>query len=110
MFCKNCGGQLPDGASFCGRCGAPPVPAPKATAPSTSPQGGPPNKNRQALWIGLAVTAVIIIAAAVTMTLLLLRDGDDQSTTNTTRRGQDHHDDRPHGIERNEFVHVHDRA
>ena len=76
MFCKNCGNQSPDGAGYCGRCGAPLY---------QPPQGGPPKKDRRGLWIGVAVAAVIVIAAVVTMTLLLLRDGDDQSTTGTTR-------------------------
>lgn len=31
MFCQNCGNQLPDGAKFCTRCGAP------AAAPLASP-------------------------------------------------------------------------
>ena len=90
MFCRNCGSQMPDGARFCDRCGAPagaettqPSPPPPS-APQPQPgafpppagysygPSGPPKKSRRGLWIGLAAVAVVIIAAAVALPLLLL--------------------------------------
>lgn len=44
MFCKNCGNQIPDGASVCGNCGrpvegaAPAAPAYQAPAPAVEPK------------------------------------------------------------------------
>ena len=43
MFCQNCGNQLPDGAKFCTRCGAPvasaqpPAPQPAPVPPQPAP-------------------------------------------------------------------------
>lgn len=39
MFCKNCGKELPNGAKFCGGCGAPVMSAP--SAPVTPPPAAP---------------------------------------------------------------------
>ena len=38
MFCPKCGAQNPDGAKFCGSCGA----AQSAGAPAAAPSATPP--------------------------------------------------------------------
>lgn len=46
MFCTTCGAQLPDGARFCSKCGAPvapaPKPAPEPPAPTPEPAAEQP--------------------------------------------------------------------
>ena len=45
MFCKHCGQQLADNATFCGQCGTPVVQqAPAAYAPAYGPGGGTPGQ------------------------------------------------------------------
>lgn len=46
MFCKNCGGQLPDGSAFCPLCGAV-VTDESGYAPNGAPQGAPQSYPQQ---------------------------------------------------------------
>lgn len=62
MFCNHCGNQLPDGSSFCDRCGQP---VGKAAAPAPAPQA--PKKSKAVLvWVIIAcvLLSLLIVLAA----------------------------------------------
>lgn len=63
MFCKNCGSQLPEGAKFCGRCGAK-VMLPEPTRPRRK------QIDTKKLLIPLAVILVLALGAALVLPLL----------------------------------------
>lgn len=68
MFCPKCGANLPDGAAFCGSCGAKlggtqaAQTSQAAQAAETAPVAA---KSRKPLVIGIAAAAVVIAAALV---------------------------------------------
>ena len=65
MFCNKCGAQLPDGVSFCSRCGAPRV---QAQAPYQQPLYPPPGgfvpppgeKGKATASMVLGIVAVVL--------------------------------------------------
>jgi len=64
MFCGNCGKQLPEGARFCGSCGAkvldkPVVGSPAATTPTPAAPQKPANKKKTPLLLRLLIFVVI---------------------------------------------------
>lgn len=67
MFCPKCGASLPDGAGFCGSCGAQlgqtnQQPAAAAAVATTAMKAGGPNKK---IIIGAGVVAVIVVIAII---------------------------------------------
>lgn len=61
MFCRNCGNQLPDGAKFCGRCGAPVA---KQDAGKTAAPRDRGEKKKRGLGGG-AIAAIVVLALVV---------------------------------------------
>jgi len=99
VYCKNCGAQIPEGASFCGNCGAPldvsqerirEMPQSPAQPPQV-PQGGVPPVMQQAAYapqpskrksgktIGIiaGIIAILIIVAVVLSLVFFVFKGDD---------------------------------
>lgn len=60
MFCGNCGKQLPEGARFCGSCGAKVLDTPVAQ-PASAPKAAPqkPAKKKTPLLVRLLIFAVV---------------------------------------------------
>jgi oligopeptide transport system substrate-binding protein len=103
MFCKTCGSAFPDGAEFCGKCGAPVmapaapptaapatrVPPPVTPPPFASPPQGygspaiqppqPPRRNKGLMWGIIAAVLVVVLGAGGTAAYVLTR-GDDGKT------------------------------
>jgi hypothetical protein len=88
MFCKDCGTQIPEVATFCPGCGASvdrpaeatevPVGEDSSRAPSPSSPVAPKKKRSPWLWASVGVVAAAIVAVAVTVPLVVLgeRDGE----------------------------------
>jgi oligopeptide transport system substrate-binding protein len=105
MFCKKCGSVFPDGAGFCGTCGAPvdtpaapPVSAPVKFVPPVAPpqfpppQGygapvmppsQPPRKSQGLMWGIIAAALIVVLGGGGTAAFLLTR-GDDGSAVITS--------------------------
>lgn len=60
MTCQNCGGECPDGTSFCRQCGAP-IASEQTTAILNQ------TKSRRPILIGAVVIAIIGVATAATL-------------------------------------------
>jgi len=84
-FCKSCGNELPDDASFCGSCGsmceaaAPAEPVGYAPAPEGTEGYGypmPENKNKKPIIIGAIAGGVVLV---VVLLILLLSGGGPES-------------------------------
>lgn len=92
MFCMNCGTQVPDGASFCPKCGArlspvtPPGPAPLQ---SPAPAGGSGKK------IVLIIVAVFLALAVLAAAAFVLLKGADKGSGRTPDRSGSVSDDAP---------------
>ena len=85
--CPKCGGQIPDGAKFCGACGygfpqipvAPqpeepyrtPTPQPQRTPAPQAPRRQKKKKSHIGLIIGL-IAGILVLAGAITAAVLLL--------------------------------------
>lgn len=79
MFCKNCGGPVEEGRTFCGSCGAPVVGETLATggaapqgrsspapgyAPGWQPPAAPPRRGSGGLVAGIVAAIIIVLAGA----------------------------------------------
>ena len=64
-FCANCGKELPDGAKFCGFCGAPQPQAgvPKVTPEKVYREENPKKKGKKTIGVIIALCAAAVIAA-----------------------------------------------
>lgn len=63
-FCANCGKELPDGAKFCGFCGAPQPQAgvPKVTPEKVYREENPKKKGKKTIGVIIALCAAAVIA------------------------------------------------
>ena len=98
MFCQKCGQQVPDGSTFCTRCGASlaggpaPVPAGAAltSAPTTGPgltQSMPPvasapqkPKSKAPIVIAVACAAVVLLGGGTVFALTMLNGSKSSDT------------------------------
>ena len=107
MICQNCGYQLPDNAIFCEQCGARVAPGPDGniqpdyqpdfqnnfqdsapinytdTFPAQSPDNAP-KKSRTALYVAIAVAAVLIVSAGTGLTVWYLSNNSSGKGTPQT--------------------------
>jgi len=115
MQCPSCGGVVPDGASFCKRCGTrlavaaaegvgswPAEGQPPAGVSHGNPHASapppPPRRDGRGLLIGLIVAALVILllaAAAVAALIVVGRDAYDGPTTATAPPATSTPDSRP---------------
>lgn len=105
MYCSECGNQMPDGANFCGACGAPtkagmtgagggtpggiptglantpPPPPPSGLGGGATGSGG---GSSAVMWVAIAAIAAVIIALAIAVPLIMIYGGETDATTTTT--------------------------
>ncbi len=71
MFCRNCGSQLPDDASFCPECGATlaqSAGSEPGQADTPSPTASPPRKPKLKTWHkALIIAGAVIVVAAIAL-------------------------------------------
>ena len=60
MYCKNCGNKIPDGAKFCGKCGA-------VMDSSTDKESTVPDKRKKQIAIIAGVIGVVVLTVGLVM-------------------------------------------
>ena len=71
-YCSQCGSPIPDGAGFCGKCGAPAAPQ-KTAAPGKPAAAAVAVKSKTPLIVGAAAVAAVIVVAIVLISVLVGR-------------------------------------
>lgn len=85
-ICPNCGKET-GGSKFCPYCGVPISTTAAPTTPYTPVRPQP--KKRTALWVAVALLALLIVAAAVFVPLLLLRGGEVKVVITSPGKGEE---------------------
>ena len=94
MFCQKCGQQVPDGSTFCTRCGASlaggSAPTPTGAGPSSAPgltQSMPPiapapqkSKSKAPIVIAVACAAVVLLGGGTVFALTMLNGSKSSDT------------------------------
>lgn len=104
MFCQKCGAKLPDGAKFCGNCGAATKPAnkqrsldrqsgygyepqPEPRKPAVDKEAPGEKKQKYTILIG-AIAGVLVLAVILFVLLVMLGDGKENEEGQPADNGQ----------------------
>ena len=75
MFCNKCGAQMPDDATFCGKCSAPVSNTAQATSQTKS-------KNQKPIIIGLSVAIVVLLIPLIILIVKMASGNGSENTNN----------------------------
>lgn len=80
MYCGNCGAKLPEGVSFCTKCGEKIFSAPTATSGATPQTENTQAKNYKA--IGMGAVAVVLVLVIILASALFGKSGYEKTIDN----------------------------
>lgn len=86
MFCRECGTEIRDGASFCAGCGRPLGTTVQNSASEAAQQGGKKKKGRRIALIAAGIIAVIALVVILLFVLGVLPGGEDEEDDRETGR------------------------